>query len=134
MKAAPRAVVVVVDDEENVRATARTILVLAGHEVHVADSGRAALTLLGRMGDRVQVLLLDWTLPDLAGCVVLGEVRRLAPKTGVIVSTGFGRADVALTRAERDRVSFLEKPYSAAALLAAVTSVLSSIELDLDPG
>lgn len=118
------AVVLIVDDESTVRSTARAILARAGYEVHVAESGKAAISLLQSLGNRVRVILLDWTLPDVNGSIVLAEAKRLAPRARVIVSTGFGRDDVALDPSDRDRVSFLEKPYTAAALMAAVAECL----------
>lgn len=120
MAASLSAVVLVVDDEVTVRSTARAILMRAGYEVHAADSGRAAIALLASLGDTVSVVLLDWTLPDIAGNVVLVETKRVAPRARVIVSTGFGREDIMRSLANGDAVTFLEKPYTAAALIAAV--------------
>ena len=90
------AVVVVVDDEVTVRSTARAILARSGYEVHVADNAHSAVALVTQLADLVALVLLDWTLPDMPGALVLSEVRRLAPRARVIVSTGFGREDLLL--------------------------------------
>jgi DNA-binding NtrC family response regulator len=122
-------VVVVIDDEVTVRTTARAILTRAGFAVEVADDGRSALALLGRLGAAVAVVILDWTLPDVAGSSILAEVQAAAPQARIIVSTGFGREDVLLPPADGKRVHFLEKPYTAAALVNAVRACL-----ELGPG
>ncbi|MEZ5967362.1 MAG: response regulator [Planctomycetota bacterium] len=126
------ALVIVVDDELTVRSTARAILTRAGHEVHSADNGRAALALLTGLGRAADVVVLDWTLPDLPGAILLSEIRRLSPRCRVIVSTGFGREDLMLPPSEVDAVQFLEKPYTAAALVAAVAATLGA-ECSQDP-
>jgi len=118
-------IVVVVDDELTVLSTARAILSRAGHQVHAAASGQEAMAVLARLGAAVQVVVLDWTLPDVAGMVVLAAIDKTAPGARVIVSTGFGRDDVVLA-GSAERVSFLEKPYTAVALLAAVAAALGN--------
>ncbi len=121
---ASQPVVLVVDDEVTVRTTARAILQRAGFAVEVADDGRSALAILEKLGARAAVVVLDWTLPDSPGSAILAEVQRVAPHATVIISTGFGREDVLLTTTENKGVRFLEKPYTAGALVSAVRAIL----------
>ncbi len=125
MAAQAQPVVIVVDDEVTVRTTARAILQRAGFAVEVADDGRSALAVLEKLGARAAVVVLDWTLPDYSGSAILAEVQRVAPHATVIVSTGFGREDVLLTTTENKGVRFLEKPYTASALVSAVRASLN---------
>lgn len=114
-------VVLIIDDEQTVRSTAQAILTHVGYEVHAADGGRSGIAELARLGARIDVVLLDWTLPDLGGsaALVMREVAKHAPQAHVIVSSGFGRDDLTGASNHPD-VHFLEKPYSAATLVAAV--------------
>lgn len=63
--------VVVADDDSDVRETIATVLLGEGFDVRLARNGRAALDLLDVLGDERCVLLLDLTMPIMSGFEVL---------------------------------------------------------------
>jgi CheY-like chemotaxis protein len=67
-------IVMVVDDEADVRLVARIVLSSAGYEVIEADSGESALGALDR-GAAPDVLLLDVRMPGIDGWEVLRRLR-----------------------------------------------------------
>ena len=114
--------VLVVDDEEAVRNTARFALEEQGFEVLAADNGPAALEIFARSFAQISVVLLDMSMPGMSGREVLIEMRRVCPEIAVIVSSGYSEAD-ALEHFAGQKVSgFLEKPYTLRRLLAKVSA------------
>lgn len=118
-------VILIVDDDVVVRSTAQAILNHSGYEVHTADGGRSGLAMIQRLGHKLDLVLLDWRLPDLGGSAgsLLTELSKSAPRAQVVVSTGYGREDLAV--AQRPDTRFLEKPYSAATLISTVSECLA---------
>ena len=78
------ALILVVDDDPDIRFVARLALKRGKHEVTVADSGRAALAHLDS-GAACDLILCDRMMPEMSGVETLAEVRRrraeVNPKT-----------------------------------------------------
>jgi two-component system, sensor histidine kinase and response regulator len=94
-----------------------------GHEVTVAEDGRAAVEVLRNSGDPFDLVLMDVQMPEMDGCEATRVIRQeLALDVPIIALT----ANVAA--AERDRCmaagmnGYLTKPFKAAELIAAVES------------
>jgi PAS domain S-box-containing protein len=79
--------VLVVDDEEGVRFIIKQFLNLKGHTVLTAASGREALEIFRR--EPVDLVFTDCAIPDMNGDLIAAEIKRLSPKTPVIMLTGF---------------------------------------------
>lgn len=107
------AAVLIVDDEPDVRLVTRVILEAAGHVVHEADSGEAALDALGR-GDIPDVLLLDVRMPGIDGWEVLRRLRDEPGRLGELPVVIF-TADISLVEQApvelAEREFFLSKPF-----------------------
>ena len=82
--------VLVVDDEPLLRWSIAQTLVGGGDSVIEAGDGEAALQALANAQAPPDVVLLDYCLPDGADLNVLSAVRRLAPKSQVILMTDDG--------------------------------------------
>ncbi|HEX8984804.1 MAG TPA: PAS domain S-box protein [Bryobacteraceae bacterium] len=107
--------VLVVDDEEIVRTTARITLERYGYEVLVAADGAEALDCL-RKAPQVTVVLLDLTMPIMSGEEALHEIRRIRPQLRVILSSGYNEIEATRRFRGQGLSGFLQKPYSADAL------------------
>ncbi|MDB6085013.1 MAG: putative histidine kinase, hybrid [Gammaproteobacteria bacterium] len=85
--------VMVVDDNKDAADSLAMLLEFAGHEVRVAYSGRAALSVAQTF--RPDVALLDIGIPDVSGFEIARELRRLAWSADIrlIALTGWGRDD-----------------------------------------
>src|SRR5947209_341827 len=85
----PAATILLVDDEEFIRDLVSLVLRQCGYTVLAADGGRAALDLYEREAGRIDLVILDLTMPDLSGWEVLDELARLDPGVRVLVSSGY---------------------------------------------
>lgn len=119
----PRAVdvrslrILLVDDEESVRTSTATLLRRAGHDVHAAADGEAALGLLAA-GLAVDVALLDQNLPGLTGMETLRRIRATGAGLPAILLTGLVTPLLVESVAAEPRVWLLPKPYAPAELRA----------------
>ena len=113
--------VLVVDDEDAIRKIYR--LILEPHEIQVltAVNGQAALAILKQEHERIDLVLLDLTMPGMSGLDVLEIVSKKYSKIPVILCSGYlagiaGEID--------DCVLKLPKPFSAEQLLKIVSRTL----------
>jgi CheY-like chemotaxis protein len=118
--------VLVVDDEELVRNVARRVLQGAGLEVLVANDGEAGLEAFRSHSERIAVVLLDLTMPELGGGETYEELRRLSSAVPVVLTSGYSEQETLRHVRSPDRVSFLQKPYLPWELLAKVREALEA--------
>jgi len=116
--------ILLVDDEETVLTTATRILGKAGFAVLTARDGSQALDAFRQHASEVVCVLLDLTMPQMSGEVTFRELRRLQPGVRVILSSGYNEQDVVQRFAGKQLTAFIQKPYSAAGLLACVGRVM----------
>ena len=113
--------VLVVDDEQGVRALAQAVLEGVGCAVTTADGGVAALAALEC--EAFDAVLTDLTMPDLDGAAVLADVRSQGQNIATVLMSGYA-PDVA----ERSAAgAFLQKPFSRESLLTALGSALAGV-------
>ena len=116
----PRGVVLVVDDEEGVRALARRILEGAGYGVLEAGNGVEALEVMESPA-RVDFLIADLDMPVMRGEEMTKLIRALRPDLRVLYVTAHSE----LLFKERpeliDGEAFLDKPFTVRGLLEAVS-------------
>jgi len=105
--------ILLVDDDSQVRATIGRGLVELGYVVREADGGRAALAIVAE--ERPHLVILDYMMPGLDGAETAREIARLEPDVPIIFSTGHA-ALRAMRNAAGEGVPVLEKPFSLAEL------------------
>ena len=118
--------ILVVDDEEIVRRTARHALERFGYTVKVADSGADAVTVFRQDPDAISLVLLDLTMPGLSGEETFIELQKIRPSLKVVLTTGYSEMEANRQFGSKGLAGFLQKPYTAARLAERIKSVLAS--------
>jgi PAS domain S-box-containing protein len=114
--------VMVVEDNDDVRELAESVLQMAGYTVHAAASGEQALALM-EQGTRVDLLFTDVIMPGgMNGLELVDKVRRQHPALPVLVTTGY--MDELPDRARNPGLDILAKPYKHEDLLERVRTAL----------
>ncbi len=117
-------VVLIVDDEAQLRRSAARILNASGFETLQAANGREAIEIFRERGAAIGAVLLDMAMPELGGKQTFLELRRLRPDACVVLSSGYDEIE-ALHRFESAGLSgFLQKPYSAAELVSCIREAM----------
>jgi two-component system cell cycle sensor histidine kinase/response regulator CckA len=117
--------VLVVEDEEALRATIRRLLQSAGYSVLEAQNGATALKLLEESGDRrISLVLTDLRMPVMDGRQLAAALARRRPSLPIVFMSGF-TAQLMDLRLVSPNVAFLAKPFRDGDLLEAVRGQLA---------
>lgn len=120
--------ILVVDDNEDVRAVALRQLTSLGYRVLSAASGAEALDILKR-GTAVDLLFTDVVMPDGMGGKQLAEAaQRLRPGLKVLFASGYFEGALQRSGALEDSANFIVKPYKKADLARKVRVVMYGAE------
>jgi two-component system, NtrC family, nitrogen regulation response regulator NtrX len=121
--------ILVVDDEADIRDLVSGILEDEGHGCRLArDSDEALLAIEARMP---QLVILDIWLQGsrLDGLEVLNIIRKVHPELPVIVISGHGNIETAVTAIKRGAYDYIEKPFKADRLLLVTMRALENSKL-----
>jgi two-component system, NtrC family, response regulator AtoC len=122
----PNATVLVVDDEALIRWSLTERLKSEGYSVLEADTGRAALE---RLAEGVDLVLLDYRLPDTDGVSVLRKIKELDQDTLVILLTAYASVDTAVEAMKLGAYHFANKPFNLDEVAALVERALETTRL-----
>jgi UDP-3-O-[3-hydroxymyristoyl] N-acetylglucosamine deacetylase len=114
--------ILIVDDEEQIRASLRGVLADEGFRVVEADNGRSALAAIA--AEHPRLVLLDIWMPEIDGIELLRQIQERHPGTSVIVISGHGNIETAVRATQLGAVDFIEKPFSLDGLLLRVERAL----------
>lgn len=128
------AIILLIDDDHQVRAAFRTVLERAGYHVVEARNGREGLRLFRQIPSPA-VVITDVLMPDMDGLEVTQTVHREAPGVPIIALTG-GTADRDFLDAAKllGACRLLHKPVTGAEILEAVQDVLRGGRERHEPG
>ncbi len=122
--------ILVADDEAGVRESVGRALQREGFRVVLVEDGHAALDAL--RGGGVDLILADLRMPGLDGLELLRAAKLLAPEVEVIVLSGHGTVEEAVTAMKEGAWDFLTKPFERAQLVRAVSKALTHRALVLE--
>jgi signal transduction histidine kinase/CheY-like chemotaxis protein len=115
----------VVDDDDGVRATAASALRDAGHRVVEAAAGRAAVDAL-RTTPEIALAVVDMTMPGMSGEETLHALRALRADLPILLSSGYDVHEAASRLVALPGVAFLPKPYRASEIAACTRALLDA--------
>jgi PAS domain S-box-containing protein len=116
--------ILLVEDEDAVRALVSAVLRRDGYRVLEASGPRAAIEIFTDRGGNIDLLLTDVVMPDMNGPTLAQRLIGLRPTLRVLFISGY--TDMAAQpESGNENVSFLSKPFQAAALTARVRRLLA---------
>ena len=118
----PRARLLVVDDEANLRAGLRNLLSLMGYHVEEAASGHEALELLENAP--YDLMVLDMHMPGMNGVEVMRRARQVRPNLSIIVLTAHASMESAIAAVKSDAADYMLKPFNVEDLAATISHAL----------
>ena len=118
--------ILLVEDEESVRAFAARALASRGYTVLEADTGVSALEIMESHEGTVDLVVSDVVMPEMDGPTLLKEVRKRNPKLKVIFVSGYAEEAFAKNLEGGEQFHFLPKPFNLKELAATVKEVISS--------
>ena len=112
--------VLVVDDEPLIRWSLAETLLDCGYQVCEAVDGQTALQVLTDAPTPIDVVVLDYRLPDSNDLKLLSTIRRISPRSQVILMTAFGTPEVVSGAEQLGVYRVVHKPFEMNELAALV--------------
>ena len=103
--------VLVVEDETLIRWSIAETLAQKGHRVVEASDAHGAVRALSSEPEQIDVVLLDYRLPDSDDLGLPKNVRRLSPESAVVMMTAFGTPEVTKHALDLGAYRVLNKPF-----------------------
>nr|MBA2269155.1 response regulator [Chthoniobacterales bacterium] len=117
--------ILVVDDEEAIRAVAERLLRKYSYEVLLAEDGPAALAVFAEHSAKIGVIVTDVSMPIMSGVALARTLRKMQPDACIIISAGREDDCTPAEMAEIGIAGTLPKPFTQTALLRLLDQVMS---------
>ncbi|HXE81126.1 MAG TPA: PAS domain-containing protein [Vicinamibacterales bacterium] len=115
--------VLLVEDEEQVRSLVARALQWSGYRVRAAANGREALELVREESDRVALVVTDVVMPGMSGPEMVRRLRESRPDLRVLYISGYA-GDSFLRDRPEEGTGFLQKPFTTRRLLRRVRDMI----------
>jgi signal transduction histidine kinase len=116
--------ILLVDDEEYVRDVARRQLERLGYKAITANDGIDAVDIYKKKKKKIDLVLLDMVMPNLAGKETFRELKNINPDIKVILISGFSQNGRAAETLNEGALAFLQKPFKLYELSKVLAGVL----------
>jgi two-component system response regulator AtoC len=121
-----KSTILVVDDEALIRWSLGERLKSEGYDVIEAETGAAALE---KLSEGVDLVLLDYKLPDTDGVAVLGKIKEFDQDILVILLTAYASVETAVEAMKLGAYHFANKPFNLDEIVAVVERALETTRL-----
>jgi CheY-like chemotaxis protein len=117
--------ILLVDDEKALRKLGKRVLTQAGYRVLEASDGAMALRIAAEEVGEIDLVLTDIEMPTLGGRGMVDELHEMSPDIRVLFMSGYTDNEILRRGIRTSETDFLQKPFTAESLCAAVRSVLA---------
>lgn len=123
--------VLIVDDDLSVLGVVAEVLEDDGYDVATASSGEEAIALLS--SDSFALVMSDIRLPGINGVAVLENVKKISPRTNVIMITSHASLETSIDAIKHGAYDYLLKPFEDLSLISnAAKRAIDSYKLDME--
>ncbi len=123
---APKAPILVVDDEPEIRKLVSAMVRQFGYEVMTADSGEHALTLYKHHKGPLTMLITDVVAPGMSGPMLADKLTAIQPDLKVLYISGYDNTHVVQKYVVEKGHALLAKPFTVAELQTKMHELLTS--------
>ncbi len=117
--------ILLVEDEEAVRAFAARALRMRGYNVLEAGGGEEALEIVKSADNKIDLIITDVVMPNMDGPTMVRHVKALNPELPVIFMSGYAEEAFRRNDQNSEDIHFLPKPFGLKQLAAKVKEVLA---------
>jgi CheY-like chemotaxis protein len=118
--------ILLVDDEDQVLQTTRTMLEESGFTVVTAADGVEGVEVFRNQAARLSAVVLDMNMPLMDGAEAFRQMHRIAPSVPVILTSGFDEQDAVSEFTGAGLAGFIQKPYRMKALLQKIEDAIAA--------
>jgi PAS domain S-box-containing protein len=118
--------ILVVDDEEIMRQTAKSILEECGYDVIMAENGEEAVKIYKMYQNKIKAVLLDFVMPKMSGKLAYIELTKINKDVKTLLASGFKKDSRVESILELGIKGFIQKPYGLIKLANSMYQVINS--------
>lgn len=122
--AAPRARILYVDDDDEIRRLGRDVLERQGYKVDMAADGQEGLEAL--LAGHHQLLITDHNMPHMTGLELVIKARKAGLRLPIVMTSGFAYPSQIPNQVRSSITALLPKPFAATDLLSNVVQILNN--------
>jgi PAS domain S-box-containing protein len=119
--------ILLVEDEDEIRFITKELLKMFGFTVLEASSGKEALDIYQKNAADIMLVFTDIGMPVMDGYELVEKLKKLKPELPIIISSGYGDADVKVRIGSDNIAGIASKPYNADRLWEVLKSVVEGI-------
>lgn len=119
-------IVLVVDDEDEVRNLCMEFVGIAGFKALGAEDGEKGLEIFRKESENLGCVLLDLSMPKIDGVTAFNEMKKINPDVPVILCSGYSEEDATRSFSGERLAGFLQKPYRLDLLKSKLESVIKN--------
>lgn len=127
MNSSAKGKILIVDDEEGIRAVIKAILGSIDLETLEAPDGKTAVAMLRAERDSIAACMLDMNLEDSLGEDIYDELRSISPNLPVFAMSGVYGGEITERLGDREIAGLIPKPFSASKLIEALQESLKGL-------
>lgn len=116
--------ILVVDDDEMVRRTSKSVLERRGYRVLLAEGGQQGVEIFREFGDEISLVLLDLRMPGMSGEEAVRYIHAIRHDAPVLIMSGYEESEVSRRFGGKRVAGYLRKPYTAAVLLDKIKQLI----------
>ncbi len=120
----PEGVILLVDDDENIRETAMELLEDRGFTVLEAGDGEEALQIYAEKASAIDLVVLDMVMPKMGGNEAFDRLIEINPKVKVLLSTGYSLEGQASDIVNKGCAGYIQKPFNIADLTSKIMEII----------
>jgi len=122
--------ILAIDDEQGMRDLLSFDLGARGYKVFTAAGADEALAIIAQ--ESIDLVISDLTMPRLSGLEVLAEIKKVSPKTEVILMTGYASVETAVESMKRGAYDYITKPFQTDDLCRVIERALEKRRMNLE--
>lgn len=121
--------ILIIDDETIVTDTCFTMLTYLGYHVLIANSGKDGIDIFTVHKDKIDLVILDFVMPDMSGGIIFEKIRKIRPHTKILLISGYSvdaQADAIL---KRGCDGFVQKPFNIEKLTGIIRKIIDDTSI-----
>ncbi len=119
-----RETILLVDDEKSILEIGKDYLERYGYKVMTAGNGEEAVDIYQRLGDKINLVILDLIMPGRGGKKCLLDLLKINPGIKVLMASGFANAAQEEELIKAGAAAFLHKPYQPDDFIIAIRNIM----------
>jgi len=116
--------ILLVDDEEIIRNTGKSLLEEIGYDVLLAKNGQEAVDIFQEKRDEIDLIVMDMIMPVMNGHETFFQLREIDENCKIIISSGFVKSENLVELREKGLAGLINKPYRSHELSQLLAEVL----------